>query len=269
MQFGAQRHLVVGEDEPEFVARDDVVHPVGERHHADQHVKAAGGQHLGRPGRRSHTRCHACSRCCHNKAIRVGPYEILRLARRLGMTTTEFIAQHTEAGGTMLRMREENNRACIFLSEKGCGVHPDRPLACRLYPLARWVDPDGQESFGHLVPHPKTEDVYGTGATIGDYLDQQGAAPFFDVGDRYGAVYQRMVERLEDLDADELQHRSSRRNDVDLFYYCRTNEWSVRCCCRQQTVANLSAISPWSCHWRRNDLLVYGSDNTSGFNRRL
>jgi uncharacterized protein len=159
--------------------------------------------------------CRACSRCCHNKAIRIGPYEILRLARRLGMTTTEFIAQHTEAGGTMLRMREANNRACIFLGEKGCGVHPDRPLACRLYPLARWVDPDGQESFGHLVPHPKTEGVYGTGATIGDYLDQQGAAPFFDVGDRYGAVYQRMVERLADLDADELQQRSSRRNDVD------------------------------------------------------
>ena len=152
--------------------------------------------------------CNACSRCCHNKAIRVGPYEILRLARRLGMTTTEFIALHTEAGGTMLRMRDENNRACIFLSEKGCGVHPDRPLACRLYPLARWVDSDGQESFGHLTPHPKTEGMYGTGATVGDYLDQQGAAPFFDVGDRYGAVYQRMVERLERLDADELLRRA-------------------------------------------------------------
>jgi hypothetical protein len=51
-------------------------------------------------------RCNACSRCCHNKAIRVGPYEILRLARRLGMTTTESIEQHTEAGGTVLRMEQ-------------------------------------------------------------------------------------------------------------------------------------------------------------------
>ena len=39
--------------------------------------------------------CNACSRCCHNKAIRVGAYEILRLARRLGITTTEFIERHT------------------------------------------------------------------------------------------------------------------------------------------------------------------------------
>jgi uncharacterized protein len=159
--------------------------------------------------------CNACSRCCHNKAIRVGPYEILRLARRLGMTTTEFIAQHTEAGGTMLRMRDENNRACIFLNQQGCSVHPDRPLACRLYPLARWVDADGHESFGHLTPHPKTEGVYGASATVGDYLDTQDVAPFFEISDRYGAVYQRMVDRLERLDADELQRRSSRRNDVD------------------------------------------------------
>ena len=159
--------------------------------------------------------CNACSRCCHNKAIRVGPYEILRLARRLGMTTTDFIAQHTEAGGTVLRMREENNRACIFLNQQGCSVHPDRPLACRLYPLARFVDPEGHESFGHLIPHPKTEGIYGISATVADYLEQQGVGPFFDMGDRYGAVYQRMVDRLESLDPDELDRRPSRRNDVD------------------------------------------------------
>jgi uncharacterized protein len=159
--------------------------------------------------------CNACSRCCHNKAIRIGPYEILRLARRLGMTTTEFIARHTEAGGTMLRMRDENNRACIFLNQQGCSVHPDRPLACRLYPLARWVDPDGHESFGHLTPHPKTAGVYGTSGTVGDYLDNQGVAPFFEMGNRYGAVYQRMVDRLESLDSEELDRRPGRRGDVD------------------------------------------------------
>ena len=47
--------------------------------------------------------CHACNRCCRNKAIRVSPYEILRLARYLGVSTTEFIESHTEAGGTVLR----------------------------------------------------------------------------------------------------------------------------------------------------------------------
>src|SRR5450759_4005289 len=100
-------------------------------------------------------RCNACSRCCHHKGIRVGPYEILRLSRRLGMTTTDFIAQHTEAGGTILRSSDENDSACIFLTPKGCGVHPDRPVVCRIYPLARWLDPEGRESFGHMTPHPE------------------------------------------------------------------------------------------------------------------
>jgi Fe-S-cluster containining protein len=159
--------------------------------------------------------CNACSRCCHNKAIRVGPYEILRLTRRLGMTTTEFIEQHTEAGGTVLRMQAENNRACIFLNQQGCSVHPDRPLACRLYPLARYVDPDGNDTFGHLAPHPKTEGIYGTGAIVADYLDKQGVAPFFEMGDRYGAVYQRMVDVLESLDPDELERRPERRKGVE------------------------------------------------------
>ena len=61
--------------------------------------------------------CHACNRCCRNKAIRVSPYEILRLARYLGLSTTEFIERHTEAGGTVLRTKE--NGDCGFLGERG------------------------------------------------------------------------------------------------------------------------------------------------------
>ena len=159
--------------------------------------------------------CNACSRCCHNKAIRVGSYEILRLARCLGITTTEFIERHTEAGGTVLRMQAENDHACIFLDQHGCSVHGDRPLVCRLYPLARWVDADGQESFGCLAPHPQTAGIYGTSATLTDFLDKQGVAPFFEIGDRYGEVYQRMVDALENLDADELDRRADRRSDVE------------------------------------------------------
>jgi Fe-S-cluster containining protein len=159
--------------------------------------------------------CNACSRCCHNKAIRVSSYEILRLARRLGMTTTEFIERHTEAGGTVLRMQAENDHGCIFLGQQGCSVHSDRPLVCRLYPLARWTDPDGQESFGLLAPHPETAGIYGKTAVLADYLHKQGVAPFFEMGDRYGAVYQRMVDALENLDPDELDRRADRRSDVE------------------------------------------------------
>jgi hypothetical protein len=50
---------------------------------------------------------------------------------------------------------------------------------------------------------------------VADYLDEQGVAPFIEMGDRYGVVYQRMVEVLGSLDPEELDRRSSRRDDVD------------------------------------------------------
>lgn len=157
--------------------------------------------------------CHACNRCCRNKAIRVNPYEILRLARYLGISTTQFIERHTEAGGTVLRPKE--NGDCGFLGERGCSVHPDRPLACRLYPLARWVTPDGAESFGHLTPHPMTEGTYGRSGMVQNYLDHQQLAPFFEMSERYGKLYQSMVDILEKLDPAELDRRAERRAAVD------------------------------------------------------
>ena len=94
-------------------------------------------------------------------------------------------------------------------------MHLDRPLACRLYPLARWVTPEGAESFGHLTPHPKTEGVYGKSGTVQDYLDQQQLAPFFEMSERYGKLYQRMVDILEKLDPAELDRRQQRRAAVE------------------------------------------------------
>ena len=113
----------------------------------------------------------------------------------------------------MLRTRED--RSCVFLDERGCSVHPDRPLACRLYPLARWVDPDGNESFGHLEPHPQTAGVYGDKGTVADYLAAQGLAPYFAMGDRYGELYERMVELLERLAPAESERRAERRAEID------------------------------------------------------
>jgi Fe-S-cluster containining protein len=159
--------------------------------------------------------CNACNRCCHNKAIRVGPYEALRLSRRLGISTTEFFERFTEAGGTVLQTREDD-RGCKFLGPQGCTVHPDRPLACRLYPLARWISPDSDESFGHLEPHPQTAGIYGTRGTVDDFLTAQGLPPYFAMADRYGDLYDRMVAIMERIDPDDdVDRRAERRAEID------------------------------------------------------
>jgi Fe-S-cluster containining protein len=126
----------------------------------------------------------------------VNPYEVARLAQNQAITTTEFLARYTDAGGTALKQTDSG--ACIFLTAQGCGVHPDRPLVCRLYPLGRRVTAEGEETFHELTPHPRTEGEYGTNGTVDAFLLQQGADPFIEAADRYVDVVRKIAQALEE-----------------------------------------------------------------------
>jgi Fe-S-cluster containining protein len=80
--------------------------------------------------------CHRCLKCCQHKLIQLNPYEIARLARNRGMTTSEFRSAWT-MDGVGLYLAQTKSGTCVFLGGDGCTVHPDRPLVCRLYPLGR------------------------------------------------------------------------------------------------------------------------------------
>jgi len=140
--------------------------------------------------------CRACSRCCYHKRIQINPYEIARLARRTGRSGAQFRAECTEDGqGNYLRQRDDG--ACIFLGPQGCGVHPDRPLVCRLYPLGRRALWDGTEEWVQVTPHPQTEGEYSKNGTIAAYLDNQGALPFIAAADGYAQWVRDATAALE------------------------------------------------------------------------
>lgn len=139
--------------------------------------------------------CQGCGRCCHHKTIRVGPYEIARLAEVLGTTTTEVIDRYLAEDGATLRTVEED--ACVFLDGTRCGVHAGRPLVCRLYPLGWATSSRGGEAFVELEPHPETEGVYGEDGTVGDYLETQETAPYERAAARYTAVLRRIESLAE------------------------------------------------------------------------
>ncbi len=138
--------------------------------------------------------CGRCSRCCREKGITLNPFEVLRLARNRGLTTTDFIARFTERAGTLLRQRDDGR--CVFLGAAGCEVHADRPLVCRIYPLARHVGAQDEESFTELEPHPQTEGRYGADGTVGGYLETQDAGPFLEAADRYLNLFRAMADSL-------------------------------------------------------------------------
>ncbi len=138
--------------------------------------------------------CNACRRCCYDKIIHVNPYEVARLARNLHLSTTEFLSRYTTANGTTLNQTEEG--ACVFLTGQGCGVHAERPLVCRLYPLGRRVTADGGETFHEMKPHPQTEGTYGTSGTVQNFLSSQGAQPFIDAVERYVELISRTAPQM-------------------------------------------------------------------------
>lgn len=135
-------------------------------------------------------RCHACNRCCRNKTIQVNPYELARLSRGLGLPIAEVVERYTD-GGVHLRQREDGS--CVFLGAGGCSVHGDRPLVCRLYPLGRIVDSDGEE-FVDAAPHPETAGAWGTDGTLADYLGQQGALPYMELADAYFGLFLALLD---------------------------------------------------------------------------
>jgi len=91
-------------------------------------------------------RCHkdiACfNECCKRIDITLTPYDILRLKKRFGLTSNEFLAQYTlpyEMDGDGMPgvkiKTADDNPACPFLTEDGCSVYEDRPTVCRYYAL--------------------------------------------------------------------------------------------------------------------------------------
>lgn len=99
-----------------------------------------------RPDSRFRFRCHpgiACfNACCRNIDITLTPYDVIRLKRRFGLGSKEFVAEYTvpfemdSHGMPGLKVRTKpGTTECAFLGEKSCSVYEDRPVACRYYAL--------------------------------------------------------------------------------------------------------------------------------------
>ncbi len=83
------------------------------------------------------------NRCCSDVNIFLSPYDVLRLRRRLGISSTEFLERYAlvpvqkdmKTPVVVLKMRDDAHRSCPFVTEAGCSVYEDRPWPCRMYPV--------------------------------------------------------------------------------------------------------------------------------------
>jgi len=127
--------------------------------------------------------------CCGDINIMLSPVDILRLARRLGVTTTQVITQHTLTPITkdlqlpvkLLRLGDDEDKRCPFVGDGGCTVYEDRPWSCRMYPVGSAIPP----ARAGVQPEPVFflfEDDFCQGHgeprrwTVQEWMDDQGVA---------------------------------------------------------------------------------------------
>lgn len=83
--------------------------------------------------------------CCRDLNQFLTPYDILRLKNHLGLSSGDFLEQHTsqhtgpESGLPIVTLKPQKNldQICPFVSPRGCTVYENRPSSCRTYPLIR------------------------------------------------------------------------------------------------------------------------------------
>ena len=129
------------------------------------------------------------------------PYDIIRMKTKLGISSQEFLEQYTFTAirensyfpNVMLKMSDQEDKACFFLSQDGCRVYEDRPFSCRAYPMERGVSPvdcAGNRDILHFIAihsyckgHGETKDW-----TVRNWIDNQEILPFIEMNDLWADV---------------------------------------------------------------------------------
>jgi Fe-S-cluster containining protein len=145
--------------------------------------------------------CHkdlACfNMCCRNKHLPLSPYDVLRLKRALKLHSDTFLVEYaayaldSRSGFPIisLKMREDEEKTCPFVSALGCGVYENRPTACRLFPLGRASgsakNRESREQFFFLQDLPVCLGG-GEGKTwvVEEWLKGQGLLPYMAINDK-------------------------------------------------------------------------------------
>jgi Fe-S-cluster containining protein len=111
-------------------------------------------------------RCHkdiSCfNKCCSRADILLTPYDIVRMKKRLGISSEEFLKKYTRTHidemtshpYVVLKVMEDNEGRCPFVSPDGCTIYTDRPTNCRYYPVGQGLMVRGSEK------EPVNEEFY-------------------------------------------------------------------------------------------------------------
>jgi len=161
--------------------------------------------------------------------IVLSPLDILRMSRRLKMTTSDFLAKYTLVPFTenqklpfvFLKMDEENEKTCFFVTDKGCSVYEDRPWPCRMYPVgeASPQDPNVQgEGFFFLVAEEHCQGHKESKTwKVGQWMDDQGVKEYEEIGGLFKEILLHPYLKTTPLDPARMEMFYMACYDLDKF----------------------------------------------------
>lgn len=147
-----------------------------------------------------------CSRkgtCCHGNLVHLNPWELAKMAHHKKLAVKEFRNEFTENGGIVLKFQGPKDfrgkAACNqYLENFGCSIHEGRPLACRLFPIARQIQNE-QVTYGFqgstfpcLNGCPEVQEL--PNRKVQDYLSEQSTSEFEQAQDAYLEIMQNLAD---------------------------------------------------------------------------
>ena len=149
--------------------------------------------------------CHPGLRCftecCSDITIFLTPYDIIRMKNNLGISSQEFLQKYTVSPFTkeqrlpivVLKMGENAEKRCPFVTERGCTLYEDRPWACRMYPLGlaspKENESPSEEDFYFLLREPSCEGLKEERKlTISEWLEDQGVSFYNQMGEDFKEI---------------------------------------------------------------------------------
>lgn len=142
--------------------------------------------------------------CCRELDLALTPYDVLRLKNHLQMHSGSFLEQYViiewEEGQIFptcyLTMVDDGRASCVFVEKTGCRVYPDRPSACRAYPVGRGARRQADGTTEELFVLIKEPHCCG-------FEEEQEQTPLDYFSDQDLATYNRINDALMPL----LQHQ--------------------------------------------------------------
>lgn len=128
---------------------------------------------------RCHSNLSCFNKCCRNLNLFLYPYDVIRLKKRLGISSDDFLEKYVDIvmrpekhfPEVLLRMSEGSEMECPFLTEAGCSVYTDRPDTCRTFPVEQGLYYDAGKGTASLVYFFKPPDF-----CLGRYEDAEWTA---------------------------------------------------------------------------------------------